>query len=174
MDLGPRGWVAVGAWVSLILAPVFHYYWRRWDRPSKAAQQEMERRKHELEVRRAFEIEDLKLRAEEAAQAKMQIEQRKRTTNHSVDTQMLENAWNQLGVDLKQDISVKEPENVDIPKIKEMLESLPEVDEEFVIPDSGPVMLELPKIQPIDEEPESIEEEVEPAPNLDSWGETNW
>ena len=54
MDLGPRGWVAVGAWVSLILVPFFHYYWRRWDRPSDAAKEEMERRKKELEVKRAF------------------------------------------------------------------------------------------------------------------------
>ena len=69
MVLGPRGWIAVGAWLSLILVPVFHYYWKRWDRPSKAAQEEMARRKHELEVKRAFELEDMKLRAEEAAQA---------------------------------------------------------------------------------------------------------
>ena len=55
-----------------------------------------------------------------------------------------------------------------------MLESLPEVDEEFVTPDSGPVMVELPKTKPIDEEPESTEEEVESAPDLDSWDETNW
>ena len=78
MDLGPRGWVAVGAWVSLILVPFFHYYWRRWDRPSEAAKEEMERRKKELEVKRAFELEDMKLRAEEAKQAKLEIEQRKR------------------------------------------------------------------------------------------------
>lgn len=174
MDLGPRGWVAVGAWVSLILVPFFHYYWRRWDRPSEAAKEEMERRKKELEVKRAFELEDMKLRAEEAKQAKMEIEQRKRVMPKSVDSAVLEDAWNQLGMESNDEVNTEEPQNIDLPRIQEMLESLPEVDEEFVTPDSGPVMVELPKTEPIDEEPESTEEEVEPAPDLDSWDETNW
>ena len=89
MVLSPRGWIAVGAWLSLILVPVFHYYWKRWDRPSKAALDEMARRKHELEVKRAFELEDMKLRAEEAAQAKLEMEQRKRTVPPQVDSEVL-------------------------------------------------------------------------------------
>ena len=72
------------------------------------------------------------------------------------------------------EVNTEEPQNIDLPRIQEMLESLPEVDEEFVTPDSGPVMVELPKTKPIDEEPESTEEEVESAPDLDSWDETNW
>ena len=31
MVLSPRGWIAVCAWLSLILVPVFYYYWKRWD-----------------------------------------------------------------------------------------------------------------------------------------------
>tara|TARA_Y100001968_G_C19435164_1_gene759227 strand:+ start:252 stop:776 length:525 start_codon:yes stop_codon:yes gene_type:complete len=174
MVLSPRGWVAVGAWLSLILVPVFHYYWKRWDRPSKAAQEEMARRKHELEVKRAFELEDMKLRAEEAAQAKMELAQRKRTAPPPVDSEVLQDAWSQLGVQPMEEKEVTEPDEVDIPKIKEMLETLPEVEEEFVTPDSGPVLVELPKNTPIDEKPEQIEDEVEPAPDLDSWDETNW
>ncbi|HJM66640.1 MAG TPA: hypothetical protein QF555_03760 [Candidatus Thalassarchaeaceae archaeon] len=174
MGLGPRGWVAVGAWVSLILVPIFHYYWRRWDRPSKAAQEEMDRRKQELEVRRAFEIEDMKLRAEEAKQAKMELEQRKRVVPVSIDSEVLDDAFGQLGMESNSEPIIQEPLDVDIPRIQEMLESLPDVEEEFVTPDSGPIHVELPKTTQIDEEPESSENEVEPAPNLESWDETDW
>ena len=113
MVLSPRGWIAVGAWLSLILVPVFHYYWKRWDRPSKAALDEMARRKHELEVKRAFELEDMKLRAEEAAQAKLEMEQRKRTVPPQIDSEVLHDAWNQLGIQLKEE-PVSEPDEVDL------------------------------------------------------------
>ena len=173
MVLSPRGWIAVGAWLSLILVPVFHYYWKRWDRPSKAALDEMARRKHELEVKRAFELEDMKLRAEEAAQAKLEMEQRKRTVPPQVDSEVLHDAWSQLGIQLKEE-PLSEPDEVDIPKIKEIIESLPEVEEEFVIPETGPILVELPKNTPIDEEPEQVVDELEPAPDLESWNETDW
>jgi hypothetical protein len=173
MVLSPRGWIAVGAWLSLILVPVFHYYWKRWDRPSKAALDEMARRKHELEVKRAFELEDMKLRAEEAAQAKLEMEQRKRTVPPQVDSEVLQDAWGQLGIQLKEEL-VSEPDEVDIPKIKEIIESLPEVEEEFVTPETGPILVELPKNTPIDEEPEQVVDELEPAPDLESWNETDW
>ena len=173
MVLSPRGWIAVGAWLSLILVPVFHYYWKRWDRPSKAALDEMARRKHELEVKRAFELEDMKLRAEEAAQAKLEMEQRKRTVPPQVDSEVLLDAWSQLGIQLKEE-PVSEPDEADIPKIKEILESLPEVEEEFVTPETGPILVELPINTPIDEEPEQVVDELEPAPDLESWNETDW
>tara|TARA_B100000614_G_C14469415_1_gene461873 strand:+ start:462 stop:983 length:522 start_codon:yes stop_codon:yes gene_type:complete len=173
MVLSPRGWIAVGAWLSLILVPVFHYYWKRWDRPSKAAQEEMARRKHELQVKRAFELEDMKLRAEEAAQAKLEMEQRKRTVPQQVDVEILQNALGQLEIGLNEE-PVRELGRVDIPKIKEMIESLPEVDEEFVTPETGPILVELPKNTPIDEEPDQVVYELEPAPNLESWDETDW
>ena len=173
MVLSPRGWIAIGAWLSLILVPVLHYYWKRWDRPSKAALDEMARRKHELEVKRAFELEDMKLRAEEANQAKLEMEQRKRTVPPQVDSEVLQDAWGQLGIKLNEE-SASEPDELEIPKIKEMLESLPEVDEEFVTPETGPILVELPKNTPIDEEPKLVKDELEPAPDMESWNETDW
>ena len=173
MVLSQRGWIAVGSWLSLILVPVFHYYWKRWDRPSKAALDEMARRKHELEVKRAFELEDMKLRAEEAVQAKLEMEQRKRTVPPQVDSEVLQDAWGQLGIELKEE-PVSEPDEVDIPKIKEIIESLPEVEEEFVIPETGPIFVELPKNTPIDEENEQVVDELEPAPDLEFWDRTDW
>jgi hypothetical protein len=134
----------------------------------------MDRRKHELEVRRAFEIEDMKLRAEEAKQAKMELEQRKRVVPVSIDSEVLDDAFGQLGMESNSEPIIQEPLDVDIPRIQEMLESLPDVEEEFVTPDSGPIHVELPKTTQIDEEPESSENEVEPAPNLESWDETDW
>jgi len=173
MVLSPRGWIAVGAWLSLILVPVFHYYWKRWDRPSKAAQEEMARRKRELEARRSFELEDMKLRAEEAIQAKLELEQRKRMVPPQIDSEVLDDAWGQLGIEIK-DEQVSEPEEIDIPKIKDMLESLPKVEEEFVTPETGPILIEIPKNTQIDEKPETFVDELEPAPDLESWDETDW
>ena len=81
--------------------------------------------------------------------------------------------WGQLGIELKEE-PVSEPDEVDIPKIKEIIESLPEVEEEFVTPETGPILVELPKNTPIDEEPEQVVDELEPAPDLESWNETDW
>ena len=48
------------------------------------------------------------------------------------------------------------------------------MEEEFVIPETGPILVELPKNTPIDEEPEQVVDELEPAPDLESWNETDW
>ena len=173
MVLSPRGWIAVGGWLSLILVPVFYYYWKRWDRPSKAAQEEMARRKRELEVRRAFELEDMKLRKEEAIQAKLELEQRKRTGSPQVDSEVLQDAWEQLGIEMKDEHS-SELEEIDNLQIKEKLESLPKVEEEFVTLETGRILLEIPKNTPIDEKPEPFVDELEPAPDLEFWDRTDW
>ena len=97
MALTPRQWVGIAALISVILVPIFYYFWRLWDRPSLAARKEMERRKKEHEVRYAFEMEEMKLREEEARQAALEIQMRRRKGPDPVDTSTVTAAFGQLG-----------------------------------------------------------------------------
>jgi len=190
MALTPRQWVGVAALISLILVPVFYYFWRLWDRPSAAAKEEMVRRKKEHDVRLAFEIEEMKIREEEARQAALEIQLRRRKGPEPVATSTVAAAFGQLGVNTElphsmadsdtrvvteseENLPIEMPEDADIPQIEAMLESLPEVEEEFILPELGPIAIEMPKDSlPHAEEVKSLA--VEPAPELDPWDGTDW
>ena len=69
--------------------------------------------------------------------------------------------------------SIEMPEDANLPQIEAMLESLPEVEEEFILPELGPIAVEMPKeLPPVVEEVKSLA--VEPAPELDPWDGTDW
>ena len=67
-----------GIIVAVVAIPLFYYFWRRWDRPTRAAKEEMERRLRERETREAFQKEEAKAREAERQQALVQLQQRKR------------------------------------------------------------------------------------------------
>ena len=190
MALTPRQWVGIAALISLILVPLFYYFWRFWDRPSVAAKEEMNRRKKEHEVRLAFEMEEMKLREEEARQAALEIQMRRRKGPEPVATSTISAAFGQLGVNTElpvpvggsdsgivdqpeESLLIKMPDDANLPQIEAMLDSLPEVEEEFTLPELGPIALEMPKdFLPVVEEVKSLA--VEPAPELDPWDGTDW
>ncbi|RCH72885.1 MAG: hypothetical protein DBX05_06355 [Candidatus Poseidoniales archaeon] len=190
MALTPRQWVGIAALISLILVPILYYFWRLWDRPSAAAKEEMDRRKKEHDVRFAFEMEEMKLREEEARQAALEIQLRRRKGPEPIATSTVSAAFGQLGVntELPQPMSVSDahmatepeenlpiemPDDADIPQIEAMLESLPEVENEFIPPELGPIAIEIPKDSlSVAEEVKSLA--VEPAPELDPWDGTDW
>ena len=190
MSLTPRQWVGIAALISLILVPLFYYFWRFWDRPSVAAKEEMERRKKEYEVRLAFEMEEMKLREEEARQATLEIQMRRRKGPEPVASSTVAAAFGQLGVSTtlstsagntdsgianqpEESLPIEMPEDANLPQIEAMLDSLPEVEEEFTPPELGPIVIEMPKESlPVVEEVKSLA--VEPAPELDPWGGTDW
>lgn len=183
MALTPRQWVGIAALICLILVPIFYYFWRFWDRPSFAAKKEMERRKKEHDIRFAFEMEEMKLREEEARQAALEIQMRRRKGPEPVATSTVDAAFSQLGISSElptnvgnegQEItSIEMPEDANLPQIEAMLESLPEVEEEFILPELGPIAVEMPKeLPPVVEEVKSLA--VEPAPELDPWDGTDW
>ena len=182
MALTPRQWVGIAALISVILVPIFYYFWRLWDRPSFAAKKEMERRKKEHEVRYAFEIEEMKLREEEARQAALEIQIRRRKGPDPVDISTVSAAFGQLGVttelpvivgDSEDSPPIEMPEDANLPQIEAMLESLPKVEEEFILPELGPIAIEMPKDSlPSVEEVKSLA--VEPAPELDPWDSADW
>lgn len=67
-----------GIIIALVAIPLFYYFWRRWDRPTRAAKEEMERRVRERETREAFLAEEAKAREAERQQAMVQLRQRKK------------------------------------------------------------------------------------------------
>ena len=190
MSLTPRQWVGIAALISLILVPLFYYFWRFWDRPSVAAKEEMERRKKEYEVRLAFEMEEMKLREEEARQATLEIQMRRRKGPEPVASSTVAAAFGQLGISTtlstsagdtdsgitnqpEESLPIEMPEDANLPQIEAMLDSLPEVEEEFTPPELGPIVIKMPKESlPVVEEVKSLA--VEPAPELDPWGGTDW
>lgn len=62
---------------ALVAIPLCYYFWRRWDRPTKGAKAEQERRLQERETREAFAREEAKVREHEHQQAMVQLQDRK-------------------------------------------------------------------------------------------------
>jgi len=91
-----KQWIAVATVITLALIPIAWYYWKIWDRPSRAAKEEMARRKHEAEVREMFQREELKLRAEEAKQAKLAMMRKKAAAPNAVPKNVLNAAFGDL------------------------------------------------------------------------------
>lgn len=68
-------WAIIGALVAI---PLCYYFWRRWDRPTREAKAEQERRLQERETREAFAREEVKVREHEHQQAMIQLQERKK------------------------------------------------------------------------------------------------
>ncbi len=179
--LSLKQWIAVATVITLALIPIAWYYWKIWDRPSRAAKEEMSRRKHEAEVREMFQREELKLRAEEAKQAKLAMMRKKAAAPNPVSKNVLNAAFGELADapletaksaaldhsgngEMVGDMGGKSVEGhgqreggetaddaamtdeltaVDVPRIKAMLDDLPDVefDEESI--HEGPIAVQL-------------------------------
>ena len=67
-----------GIIVALVAIPLCYYFWRRWDRPTREAKAEQERRLQERETREAFAREEAKVREHERQQAMVELQERKK------------------------------------------------------------------------------------------------
>ena len=81
----------------LCLIPICWRFWRRWDRPSKAAVSEMLRRIRERDVREAFIREDAKLREQQRLEAERELSMRKAQAPAPVEKSTLASAFGNLG-----------------------------------------------------------------------------
>jgi hypothetical protein len=166
-----KQWIAVATVITLALIPIAWYYWKIWDRPSRAAKEEMARRKHEAEVREMFQREELKLRAEEAKQAKLAMMRKKSAAPNTVPKNVLNAAFGDLADEplepaksesvepsglgerevVKQGTSetvddaamTAELSAVDIPRIQALLDDLPDVEFEDESIYDGPIAVQL-------------------------------
>jgi len=192
-----KQWIALAAVVTVSLIPIIWYYWRIWDRPSRAAKEEMARRKHETEMREIFMREELKLKAEEAEAAKQVLARKKAQAPKPVSKEALSSAFGDLdaetsdpiaggaaaGGDHDDDVEMTgEFKEIDIPRIKEMLDELPEVDFEEDEVHEGPIAVQLrggavagdgdgEHSNGASDDPG---EQPPPAPDLDEWDVSDW
>ncbi len=140
-------WVVV---VSAVLIPLSYYFWRRWDRPSRAARAEQERRLQEKEVYEAFLKEEEKARDFERVQALKALEEKKRQDALPPSGESLSTALSSI---------VDEPNQESPVGSNEVVRTAEEVAELESIPES----VEVPDIEP-DETAQEVLEDTGPIP----------
>ena len=91
-----KEWIAIGAFVAFVLIPICWRFWRRWDRPSKAAVSEMLRRIRERDIREAFIREDAKLREQQRLEAERELSMRKAQAPPPMEKTALSSAFGSL------------------------------------------------------------------------------
>ncbi len=92
-----KDWIAIGVFVAFLLIPICWRFWRRWDRPSKAAMTEMLRRIRERDIRDAFIREDAKLREQQRLEAERELALRKAKAPPPIEKKALASAFGSLG-----------------------------------------------------------------------------
>ena len=162
---------------ALVAIPLCYYFWRRWDRPTREAKAEQERRLHERETREAFAREEAKVREHEHQQAMVQLQERKTIEAMSPSSAAMEFALSSLdgskssggeitsegpirGVNevqrSEEEIALLEkiPESVEVPDI--------EADESVsdILEDEGPISLKVSISLPEEVKPKATPEEI--------------
>lgn len=127
--LTPRQWMTTVGFIAFVLIPIAYFFWRRWDKPSQAAVDEMKRRKDEREVREMFVEAEAQAREAERITAEAAIARAKAQQPPPVAKEVLDSAFGNLG---EVATSVTEldldPEGADLPQMAELVGSL-DVDE---------------------------------------------
>jgi type VI protein secretion system component VasK len=96
-----KTWIAIGAFVAFILIPICWKFWKGWDRPSRAAKAEMQRRIRERDVRETFLREDAKTRELERAEAQRELSRKKAQAPAPVESSILKRAFDSLDDELE-------------------------------------------------------------------------
>jgi hypothetical protein len=155
----------VTAWAvlaALVALPLCYYFWKRWDRPSRAAKREQDRRLKEREVRQIFLKEEAKMREAERGQALVSIEERKKSDAMPPSTETLTMAISSLDGEpipgANSGSSSTAQGGSGIPGISSELvaeaRSAAEIAELESIPDS----IEVPDIEPDESVPDILED----------------
>ena len=167
-------WAIIGALVAI---PLCYHFWRRWDRPTREAKTEQERRLHERETREAFAREEVKVREHEHQQAMVQLQERKKIEAMSPSSAAMSYALSSLegsksskgevtsegpirGVNevqrSEEEIALLEqiPQSVEVPDIK--------ADESVsdILEDEGPALLKVSISLPEEVKPKATSEEL--------------
>lgn len=153
------GWTVLAALVAL---PLCYYFWKRWDRPSRAAKREQERRFEEREVRQIFQKEEAKMREAERGQALVALEERKKHDAMPPTTETLSMAISSLDGEpipaAKGDSSGTTTGESGIPGISSGLVAEARSAAEIADLESIPDSIEVPDIEPDESVPEILED----------------
>ncbi len=172
-----KEWIAIGAFVAFVLIPICWRFWRRWDRPSKAAVSEMLRRIRERDIREAFIREDAKLREQQRLEAERELSMRKAQAPPPMEKTALSSAFGSLssvdstGTEVLENNPQPSAESIVAPveNVDELVDSL-DIDDilEDVIPEAAPVAVQ------IHQEPSATDDSWATAEEDDEWSEVDW
>ena len=172
-----KEWIAIGAFVAFVLIPICWRFWRRWDRPSKAAVTEMLRRIRERDIREAFIREDAKLREQQRLEAERELSMRKAQAPPPMEKTALSSAFGSLGsvdstgTEVLENNPKPSAESIVAPveNVDQLVDSL-DIDDilEDVIPEAAPVAVQ------IHQEPSATDDSWATAEDDDEWSEVDW
>ena len=172
-----KEWIAISAFVALVLIPICWKFWKGWDRPSLSALLEMKRRIRERDLRDAFIKEDAKIREQHRLEAERELALRKAQAPPPVEKTVLASAFGNLGATDSTGTAVLEGsvsqggadpimpvENVD-----DLVDSLDTDDiDANVVPEAAPVAVQLHREADADEiKWDGLKED-------DDWPEIGW
>ena len=172
-----KEWIAIGAFVAFVLIPICWRFWRRWDRPSKAAVSEMLRRIRERDIREAFIREDAKLREQQRLEAERELSMRKAQAPPPMEKTALSSAFGSLssvdstGTEVLENNPQPSADSIVTPveNVDEQVDSL-DIDDilEDVIPEAAPVAVQ------IHQEPSATDDSWATVEEDDEWSEVDW
>ena len=102
MELSLFQWIGIGLVVAIILIPIVRWFWKRFDMPSKRAQELMKQSKEEAAEARMWQSIEAQVEAEKAAarEIEMKRKENQEKSGKSMSEGESENAWAALGIEV--------------------------------------------------------------------------
>lgn len=132
MELSLFQWIGIGLVVAVILIPIVRWFWKRFDMPSKRAQELMKQTKEEAAETRMWQSIEAQVEAEKAAarEIEMKRKENQEKSGKSMSEGESENAWAALGIEVPiQPVEREKPPEVK-PEPTENTEILTQNDEQ--------------------------------------------
>ena len=101
MELTLFQWIGIGLVIALILIPIVRYFWKRFDLPSKRAQELLKQREEEAIESRMWQSVEAQVEAEKqiAREIEMKRKENQEKSGKSLSKGESETAWAALGIE---------------------------------------------------------------------------
>ena len=101
MELTLFQWIGIGLVIALILIPIVRYFWKRFDLPSKRAQELMKQSEEEAIESRMWQSVEAQVEAEKqmAREIEMKRKENQEKSGKSLSKGESETAWAALGIE---------------------------------------------------------------------------
>ena len=101
MELTLFQWIGIGLVIALILIPIVRYFWKRFDLPSKRAQELMKQSEEEAIESRMWQSVEAQIEAEKqiAREIEMKRKENQEKSGKSLSKGESDSAWAALGIE---------------------------------------------------------------------------
>ena len=101
MELTLFQWIGIGLVIALILIPIVRYFWKRFDLPSKRAQELLKQREEEAIESRMWQSVEAQVEAEKqiAREIEMKRKENQEKSGKSLSKGESDSAWAALGIE---------------------------------------------------------------------------